>query len=378
MTVSFAHEDSLKALQSKASLSEKLRFLHDTLRERYDFIDRIAITVYDAQLDLLKTFAWSSEDRSPLTNYQYKLSESESLMEILQRGQPRVVNDLAVFAGAGGHHSQVINRSGYSSSYTTPMYKEDDFIGFIFFNSTRKHVFTEPVLADLDMVAHMLSLMVSCEKMVLETLQATVRSAMHFTHHRDPETAEHIDRMARYSRLIARDLAEEYQLDDQFVEHIFLFSPLHDLGKIGIPDEILLKPGRLDEREFALMKTHAQRGKDLIDELLRNYGLDGVGYVDMLRNIALHHHENVDGSGYPGGLRAEDIPIEARIVSVADVFDALTSERPYKKAWDNDRAFQALRDMAGHKLDRRCVEILIIHRDEVEEIQRRFQENRFG
>ena len=126
------------------------------------------------------------------------------------------------------------------------------------------------------------------------------------------------------------------------------------------------------------MKSHAVKGREMIDALLKNYGLDGIGYIDMLRNIAMHHHEAYDGSGYPTGLKAEKIPIEARIVSVADVFDALTSERPYKPAWDNDRAFQTLQDLAGHKLDARCVKVLIDNREEVEQIQHRFQENRFG
>lgn len=378
MSVDFVHKNSLKALAGKAPLSEKLRLLHDTLRERYPFIERIAVAVYDPKLDLLKTFAWSCPDETPLSNYQYRLGRASSLMEILRRGQPRVVQDLQVFAEGTSRHTQAIAASGYSSSYTVPMYKDGEFIGFIFFNSTRTHVFSEQVLVDLDMLAHMLTLMVGGEQMILDTLTATVRSAMHFTHERDPETAEHVDRMSRYSRLIARELAREYGFDDQFVEHIFLFSPLHDLGKIGIPDDILLKPGPLDVDELVMMKTHARRGRELIDELLKNYGLDGVGYVDMLRNIAMHHHEAYDGSGYPSGLEAENIPIEARIVSVADVFDALTSARPYKPAWDNDRAFAALKDMAGHKLDQRCVEILIAHREEVEDIQQRFQENRFG
>lgn len=116
----------------------------------------------------------------------------------------------------------------------------------------------------------------------------------------------------------------------------------------------------------------------MIDVLLKNHGLDGVGYIDMLRNIALYHHEAYDGTGYPNGLKADDIPIEARIVAVADVFDALTSRRPYKPAWSNDDAFIALRELADQKLDRRCVEVLISCRQEVEQIQQRFSENPYG
>jgi HD-GYP domain-containing protein (c-di-GMP phosphodiesterase class II) len=378
MPDTFGHVDNFRELDDKVPLSDKLCLLHQALRQNHPFIDRVSIAIYDAKLDMLKTLAWSSDGPSPLTHYQYRLSEASSLMEILEKGRPRVVNDMDIFSSGSRTHTRALANSGFGASYTLPMYRDGNFMGFIFFNSFEKGVFSEAVLNELDMVGHMLSLMVSCEKQVLDTLQAAVRSAMSFTHHRDPETAEHIDRMSRYSRLIARELAPQYGFDDQFVEHVFLFSPLHDLGKIAIPDRILLKPGRLTDEEFELMKTHADKGRDMIDALLANFGLDAIGYVDMLRNIACHHHEAYNGSGYPQGLKAENIPIEARIVAVADVFDALTSERPYKKAWDNERAFRALRDMAGVTLDRRCVEVLIDRREEVEQIQQRFRENRFG
>ena len=232
-----------KRLITGRRFSEKLQLLHSLLRQQHDFIDRIAVAVYDAKVDMLKTFAWSSDDESPLTHYQTKLSESPSLLEILQRGKPRVVNDMDIFSDGSKKHSQVLAKAGFGASYTLPMHKDGDLLGFIFFNSFQKDVFEESLLIDLDMLGHMISLMLASEKSVLETLQATVRSAMNFTHHRDPETADHIDRMSRYSRLIARELAGEYGFDDQYIEHIFLFSPLHDLGKIGIPDKILLKPG---------------------------------------------------------------------------------------------------------------------------------------
>ncbi len=378
MPQTFGHVDYFRELDSRAPLSEKLRLLHKTLRRRYEFLDRISVTTYDAKLDVLKTLAWSSDGPSPLTHYQHHLSNASSLMDIVKKGRPRVVNNMDIFSRGTNKHTRVLASHGFGASYTLPMFRDGHFMGFIFFNSFQKDVFNEAVLVDLDMVGHMLTLMVVSETQVLDTLQAAVRSAMSFAHHRDLETAEHIDRMSRYSRLIADGMVSECGFDDQFVEHVFLFSPLHDLGKIAIPDRILLKPGRLTSEEFELMKTHTNKGRDMIDALLENFGLDGVGYVDMLRNIACHHHEAYDGSGYPHGLGAEDIPIEARIVSVADIFDALTSERPYKKVWDVDRAFDTLDEMAGVKLDSRCVEALIAQRDEVEHIQQCFSENRYG
>jgi HD-GYP domain-containing protein (c-di-GMP phosphodiesterase class II) len=212
----------------------------------------------------------------------------------------------------------------------------------------------------------------------LNTLNAALKTTGHITHHRDPETGSHLDRMSRYSRLIARTLADSYNLDDDYIEHIFMFSPLHDIGKIAIPDRILLKPDALTEEEMCIMRTHPLRGQEMITDLLANFGLENTEHVDMLRNIAVYHHEAVNGRGYPEGKSGQDIPLEARIVAVADVFDALTSRRPYKEAWDNDRAFDVLRKMAGEQLDQDCVKALLSQREAIEEIQQQFRENIYG
>jgi len=378
MPNSYSHIDPLQKLGSNATLLEKLKLLHQFLKLQNPSIDRIAIALYDAPTDTLKTFVWSSEKESPLTHYQSKLSNSPSLIEIIHKANPRVVNNMDIFASGQNVHTRALNKSHFGSSYTFPMYQDDQFLGFIFFNSFEKYAFEEQTLNDLDMVAHLLSMLVSHEQDVVGTLQATVRSAMNFTHHRDPETANHIDRMSRFSRLIAQELADEYHFDDLFIEHIFLFSPLHDIGKIGIPDSVLLKPGKLNHDEFEIMKSHSVRGREMIDSLLQNFSLDSVNYIHILKNIAQHHHEAYDGSGYPDGLVAQDIPIEARIVAVADVFDALTSIRPYKEAWSNDKAFKQIQEMAGIKLDAQCVTALIKNKEVVEKIQHQFKENKIG
>jgi HD-GYP domain-containing protein (c-di-GMP phosphodiesterase class II) len=157
-----------------------------------------------------------------------------------------------------------------------------------------------------------------------------------------------------------------------------MFSPLHDIGKIGIPDEILLKPGPLNDNERGIMNTHARKGREMIDDLVRNFGLDGFQHINVLRNIAEFHHEAVNGSGYPDGRLKDAIPLEARIVAVADIFDALTSKRPYKEAWSNERAIEMLEELAGEQLDKDCVAALLENMQKVELIQQRFIENEYG
>lgn len=369
------HFDGLETLNSQLPIREKLIATHKSISETFPFIVRIAITIYDSETSLLKTYLHSSGEDNPLEHYQTELDNAPSLKEILKKGLPRVANNLVTFEDGEHEHTKRIGRQGYAASYTLPMYNNGIFVGFIFFNANEKDVFTENVLRQIDIYAHMISLMVINELALINTLTAAVKTTGKITHARDPETGSHLDRMSRYSRLIAVELADKYHLDDNYIENIFMFSPLHDIGKIAIPDNILLKPDILNSDEKKIMNTHASRGREIIDDLLKNFGLENLENMNMLRNIAEFHHEAINGSGYPSGIKGTEIPIEARIVAVADVFDALTSRRPYKEAWTNDDAIQALNELAGETLDQDCVDALIKNMDQIEVIQKQFLEN---
>ncbi len=180
---------------------------------------------------------------------------------------------------------------------------------------------------------------------------------------RDPETGAHIQRMAHYSQVIAKGLG----LDVATAKLVLEAAPMHDVGKIGIPDQILLKPGRLTPEEFEIMKNHAQLGWELLKD-------SGSEILRAGAEIALSHHEKYDGTGYPGALKGNDIPLFGRIVAVADVFDALTSERPYKKAWSLEDARRFLEEGRGKHFDPLCVEALFAGWDEVLDIKQRFRD----
>lgn len=377
-TVSFDHRDRYAFLNTSASFKDKLIGAHRILQASAPFVARIAIALFDAETKVLKTYVHSSGDDNPLVHYQSLLDNAPSLKEVLKKGLPRVVNKLVTFDNGEHEHTQRIGRQGYASSYTLPMFNRGAFIGFLFFNSYESDVFHEPALDVLDLYGHMISLMVINELTSVQTLTAAVKTTGHLTHLRDPETGSHLDRMSRYSRIIARGLADKYQLDDDYIEHVFMFAPLHDIGKIAVPDHILLKAGKLTNDEYRIMQLHAGTGRDIVDKLLANFGLGSVEHVDILRNIAAYHHEAVNGSGYPEGRAGNNIPLEARIVAVADIFDALTSKRPYKEAWTNDAAFAALQEISGEKLDSDCVDALLACRDEVEAIQQLFKESVYG
>lgn len=372
------HLDQLADINKHLPLKDKLVSTHKSLSDLFPFIVRIAVALYDPETKVLKTYLHSSETDSPLEHYQTLLDQAPSLKKILEKGLPRVINNLLTFDNGSNEHTRRIGRGGYAASYTLPIFNEGDFIGFIFFNSDKADVFTESVLRHIDVYAHMITLMVINELSSIKTLTAAVKTTGHITHMRDPETGSHLDRMSRYSRLIANELAETYDLNDDYIEHIFMFSPLHDIGKIAIPDHILLKPGQLDDEETIIMKTHVYKGCEIIDELLVNFGLNNIKHMDILRNIAEGHHEAVNGSGYPSGIKGDSIPLEARIVAVADVFDALTSKRSYKEAWSNEKAIKTMLELAGEKLDQNCVNALLKNMDQVESIQLQFKENIIG
>lgn len=183
---------------------------------------------------------------------------------------------------------------------------------------------------------------------IQETQLQVVRRLGRAGEYRDNETGAHVVRMSKSCRLLALKAG----LDTRFAELILEASPMHDVGKIGIPDSILLKPGRLDEAERAIMERHVEIGVDII-------GSSDTAMLSMARSIAQTHHEKFDGSGYPNGLVGEDIPIEGRIASICDVFDALTSARPYKEAWELDRAVSFLKENSGSHFDPVLIDLFL-------------------
>ena len=179
--------------------------------------------------------------------------------------------------------------------------------------------------------------------------------------YRDPETGAHIQRMAHYSKHIARVMGLSVQQQETLLEA----APMHDIGKVGIADAILLKPGKLSPAEFEVMKQHAVIGYEL---LINN----SSPLLKIAAEIAYTHHEKFDGSGYPRGLSGEEIPLFGRIVAVADVFDALTSERPYKRAWSIEDATKLLRSGSGKHFDPVCVDAFFSDFDEILAIKNTF------
>jgi response regulator RpfG family c-di-GMP phosphodiesterase len=208
-----------------------------------------------------------------------------------------------------------------------------------------------------------------CESRIAhdETILAMAKVA----EQRDNETGLHVERVSQYCRLAAEALRSRglhvRLVTDEWVGALVKSAPLHDVGKVGIPDSILLKPGRLNDAEWKVMRTHAEIGAQTLRAILAGGG--DHPFLAMGLDIAWCHHERWDGKGYPRGLTGEQIPLAARIVSVADVYDALTSVRPYKRPWSHEEALAYLEEQSGRHFDPAVVAAFVAHRDEVGRIR---------
>ena len=203
----------------------------------------------------------------------------------------------------------------------------------------------------------------------LRTRHALILGLAKLADHRDTDTGRHLDRIATYSCMVAEQVREAFpEIDDDWIECLRLASSLHDIGKVGIPDRILLKPGALSPEERAIMERHSMIGAETMSAIRDRLGPDPL--IDMSRDIAQHHHERWDGTGYPMRVEGEQIPLAARIVSLADVYDALTSARVYKPAFGHERACAIIFEGAGTQFDPRIVEGFRVIADEFDIVRR--------
>jgi len=196
-----------------------------------------------------------------------------------------------------------------------------------------------------------------------ETRLEIIQRLGHAAEFKDNDTGFHVIRMSHYSMLLGRAMG----LPEEECELILNASPMHDIGKIGIPDAVLLKKGKLDEQEWEIMKQHPRMGAEIL-------GKDDSLLMRTAREIALTHHEKWDGSGYPAGLKGKQIPLFTRIVMIADVFDALTTERPYKKAWPIEDALRVLDEGAGSHFDPELVPVFKEILPDLLEIRKQYQD----
>ena len=274
------------------ALNQRLWQLHQQLMELTPDVDRVAVALYDPQVDLLKTFVNSTRTGEAISGYEFHLSKSQSLSRLATGRSFRVLDNIPAAVEGNTKHSAWLLKEGYRSSLTIPLFDKGSFIGFLFFDSLKPAVFTESVQRKLSLIASLINMLISSELNLVHSIMASAQVAREFANLRDFETGAHLERMAHYARLIARELQQSHDLSDEYIEHLFLFAPLHDIGKIGIPDRILLKPSPLDPEERQLMETHVQKGVEILERMVGEFGLEDLPDSAVMKNVVSGHHEN--------------------------------------------------------------------------------------
>lgn len=355
-------------------LDHLLSTLHEVMA-----VDRVGIAFYDEKSNTLITEYGAAvyEDIYLDVGHRSDLNTSD-LKKIIESREGYINNNLmGSFQKKTNSESMgLIIKEGIRSNMSIPLIINNDVFGVVFFSSrqinhfTKEHYkFAENLLYEITGVLNRSYLM----KVFIVRMTNTIARLVD---KKDIETGDHINRMVKYSSLIANNLREmkvaTHDVDNKTVLAIERNAAIHDIGKVGTPDNILKKPGKLTSEEYEIMKDHAAVGGDIFSELNRELEEFDINYFHTAENIARHHHEKWDGTGYPLGLKAFDIPIEARIVALADVFDALTSKRVYKEAFSFDWSIEHIKEQAGKHFDPVIVEAFIYDLESVRKIYDQF------
>lgn len=352
--------------QQNKKFTEVVGDIFQLVRQDYPCLGRISIAALEN--DVLSTY--HSEEVCEQDHFiefkEVTLKPETTLWQLVVSREFRVVDDLSCL-NTTPQTTRLIN-AGFMSSLTVPILHRDKVRGVLFFNAKSSQYFSSgQTLNDFLYLAHILSSRYVQVIERMENFNRLLQVALKIGHHRDPETAQHLERMGKYSELLARLLARECtQITTEFIHRIRFYAPFHDIGKYRIPDEILFSNKVFSSHERGVMNKHPIFGEEIIEEVVKISELNNTPKEELqfVKNIVRFHHEAYDGSGYPDGLQYSNIPLEARIVTVADVFDALLSKRPYKQPWSISNVVQFLKEKTGTLFDPLCVKALTENVDE--------------
>ena len=371
--------NELYKLASKLTLVEQINVMFSVLRQLSPAITRVSIVLYNRESGMLNTFYKIEEPHtsSTPTFYQFKLDESPSLLLLSQCCQPRIIDSLIdsiTNTSLDIHTNNTLLQAGFKSSLTLPMYFDGHFQGFIFINANTENIFRGTLQHNVIFTSHFISQIVHTHVSKYRTFKAAVNTILTMGHARDPETQGHLTRMSLYCELMAQALAEKYQRSAYFPQQMKMYAPLHDIGKYRIPDSVLFSTEKFTANDRKIMNKHPEYGIAIIEEMQKYFSFEDSDDIYILKNIILFHHERIDGRGYPCQLTGNNIPLEARIVTVADVFDALMSKRLYKKAWTLPEVQAYLDEHSGSMFCSDCVNALNDNMDSIIKINQQFQD----
>ncbi|AEJ20710.1 HD domain-containing phosphohydrolase [Gracilinema caldarium] len=335
--------------------------------------DRFSLALYNNNQNTLVAFHATVRGNRPVflnKGFTQSLHDT-SLKTIVDRRLPyRIINNLQE---KNSLSAQLLLKEGISSNLTIPIIVNQRLLGFIFFAHSQPNMYTDDMGNVALLVASILNSRIFYSYALQTSLALFGDGIVNIVEFKDDETADHTRRVSLYASLIAEVLQGQGKITPQKTEEIRFFAPLHDLGKIAIPDSILLKPGKLTDEEWAIMKQHPVIGGKLLknanDQFINQLGF---GMLHTAYNIVMDHHEWWNGTGYPQGKQGMDISLEGQIVAIADVFDALTTKRPYKEAFPIDQALHMLQLQAGTHFNPELIDIFIEKRPHIVQIYQNY------
>lgn len=378
-------------LEQIRNIASKEYVLDDVLDKVFeklnDFIsvDRIGVAFidYDNKQIIAETGKMSYGDILLGPGFKVDM-ENTSLTEIIKSKKPIYINDISKELKTKKHKNkslELILKEKINSNMILPLILEDKVFGFLFFSSFEKGTYNKRTLKIGQKIATEIAAIVDQTYLTKNILNNVTLSFAELVEQKDNDTGNHINRMTKYSKVIANALInyenKDYNVNNSFVREIELYAPLHDIGKIGVPDNVLCKPGKLTSDEWLIMKEHTNIGGDILNNLSNRLKVFRKDFYKIAINITKHHHEKWDGTGYPCGLKGKEIPLEARIVAIADVFDALSSKRAYKEPMPFNKVVEIIKDGSGRHFDPELVYVFFNNIDKIKKIYNKdFKDNK--
>ena len=364
-------QNELLKYDSFGMLESILPQMYPLLKGQMD-IQRLAVAFVDNNGNIIAE-TLKSERPEVILNAGFKAPlDQTSLIRLRSDSDVRIINDIEEHYNRihQSEATKMILKEGFHSSITVPMYTQAGLLGFIFANNVKKNAFSKKDQQTMKQFAKTLKSEIYNAYLMQELIAKTSEAFADLVEKKDFETGNHLSRVANYSRLMAQKLmAINPKITPKLVREIFWFAPLHDIGKVGIPDKILLKPGKLTADEFEFMKKHVDFGAQVIYKMNKTLiETTHIHFLDTCIKIISEHHEKWDGSGYPKGLKGEEISIPGRIVAISDVFDALISERVYKTAFPPEKAFEIIAQGKGKHFCPNLVDIFLDSQEEIIQI----------
>ena len=371
----------IEDMNSHSSFTDSLDYINRTFSRIIPY-NYIGIAILDDTKKLLRASYGVSDGTvigmpDKIVGHAWRITET-SLGRLIETGETRIINDLEKYCEGRPikTYNQIILEAGIKSSITLPLKVSHNPVGIIFFSSTQKDVYKEEHINFLKTLVNSIAVSFNQNIFINDLVLSSILALAKLAEARDEDTGEHLDRMKQYSRLIAELLFENGvypgEITPEYFDQIERFSPLHDIGKVGIRDGILLKPGKLTEEEYEEMKQHTLYGARVLRAAEENIARRGRHLFGLGIEIAEGHHEKWDGSGYPAGKKGLEIPLSARIVALADVFDALTSKRPYKEAFSFDLSMSIIEEGMGKHFDPNILEVFLANRSRVKQMYEEF------